>query len=63
MADPSIGFVNGGYRGFDRNDYPGDAQMAALRSGDAAFAFTGYWLTPPPGATTTTVCVGFAGGR
>jgi hypothetical protein len=33
------------YLGFDRNDYPGDAAMAQLRK---QFAFTGYWLTPPP---------------
>ena len=32
--------------GFDRNDYPGDTTMAAMRS---SFAFTGYWLTNPPG--------------
>jgi len=30
----------------DRNDYPGDASMAALRKG---FEFTGYWLNNPPG--------------
>ena len=30
----------------DRNDYPGDAQMKALRQ---TFAFTGYWLSNPPG--------------
>lgn len=35
--------------GFDRNDYPGDATMAAMR---ANFSFTGYWLTPPPEAKT-----------
>jgi hypothetical protein len=34
------------YNGFDRNDYPGDAAMQSLR---ASFAFTGYWLTNPPG--------------
>ena len=33
------------YVGFDRNDYPGDAQLPALRK---QFAFTGYWLTNPP---------------
>jgi hypothetical protein len=33
--------------GFDRNEYPGDATMAAMRK---TFAFTGYWLTVPPGA-------------
>jgi hypothetical protein len=37
--------------GFDRNDYPGDAAMAVLHR---TFAFTGYWLTPPPEATTNT---------
>src|SRR5262249_36527606 len=35
-----------GYLGFDRNDYPGDRAMKELRE---QFAFTGYWLTPPPG--------------
>jgi hypothetical protein len=45
-AAPSIGFVAGGYRGFDRNDYPGDTMMAGLHK---IFAFTGYWLTNPPG--------------
>lgn len=37
--------------GFDRNDYPGDAVMEALRR---RFAFTGYWLNPPPGASSNT---------
>jgi hypothetical protein len=36
------------YLGFDRNDYPGDAALPELRK---HFAFTGYWLTNPPGAT------------
>lgn len=36
------------YLGFDRNDYPGDLNMSALRK---RFAFTGYWLNNPPGAT------------
>jgi hypothetical protein len=34
-----------GLFGFDRNEYPGDAAMTQLRKD---FAFTGYWLTPPP---------------
>ena len=51
MVDPPIGFDNGLYRGFDRNDYPGDATMAALHN---TFAFTGYWLTVPPGETSNT---------
>lgn len=39
------------YAGFDRNVYPGDAALPALRQ---HFAFTGYWLTNPPGETTNT---------
>ncbi len=50
-VDPPIGFENGVYRGFDRNDYPGDAAMAGLHN---TFAFTGYWLTVPPGETANT---------
>jgi hypothetical protein len=45
-AMPPTAAVAGGYRGFDRNDYPGDDTMATLRN---SFAFTGYWLTNPPG--------------
>lgn len=37
--------------GFDRNVYPGDAAMAQLRH---TFAFTGYWLTDPPGEKANT---------
>ena len=37
--------------GFDRNDYPGDAVMAAMRK---EFSFTGYWLTNPPGENANT---------
>ncbi|MFP5207054.1 MAG: glycoside hydrolase domain-containing protein [Acidobacteriota bacterium] len=39
------------YLGFDRNDYPGDAALAALRQ---TFRYTGYWLNNPPGATHNT---------
>lgn len=35
------------FLGFDRNDYPGDAHLAALRK---TFSFTGYWLNNPPDA-------------
>jgi hypothetical protein len=35
--------------GFDRNDYPGDEAMGRLKK---QFAYTGYWLTPPPEETT-----------
>jgi hypothetical protein len=39
------------YIGFDRNDYPGDANLAGLRK---SFRFTGYWLNNPPGAQHNT---------
>jgi hypothetical protein len=42
-AQPSRNYV-----GFDANEYPGDELLPALRK---QFAFTGYWLTNPPGAT------------
>jgi hypothetical protein len=35
--------------GFDRNDYPGDANLAILRR---TFSFAGYWLNQPPGAVS-----------
>ena len=37
--------------GFDRNDYPSDDTMARMRN---TFAFTGYWLTNPPGEHSNT---------
>jgi len=37
------------YLGFDRNQYPGDANLAALRQ---TFSYTGYWLNNPPGEKT-----------
>ena len=39
------------YAGFDRNDYPGDAAIPVLRK---SFAFTGYWLSAPPGGNVNT---------
>jgi hypothetical protein len=33
------------YLGFDRNDYPGDANLKALHQ---TFSYTGYWLNNPP---------------
>lgn len=36
-----------GYFGFDRNEYPGDNLLPALRR---SFSYTGYWLNNPPGA-------------
>jgi hypothetical protein len=37
------------YLGFDRNDYPGDSNLKSLRQ---TFAYTGYWLNNPPGASS-----------
>jgi hypothetical protein len=39
------------YLGFDRNDYPGDANLKTLRQ---TFSYTGYWLNNPPGEKTDT---------
>lgn len=39
------------YLGFDRNNYPGDDNLKALRQ---TFSYTGYWLNLPPSATTNT---------
>jgi hypothetical protein len=41
----------GAYLGFDRNDYPGAANLAILRK---TFSYAGYWLNPPPGARDNT---------
>jgi hypothetical protein len=37
-----------GYLGFDRNEYPGDANLKILHQ---TFSYSGYWLNNPPGAT------------
>jgi len=39
------------YLGFDRNQYPGDANLGLLRQ---TFTFAGYWLNNPPGEKTNT---------
>jgi hypothetical protein len=39
------------YLGFDRNIYPGDDALPILRK---AFAFSSYWLSPPPGEKSNT---------
>jgi Domain of unknown function (DUF1906) len=39
------------YLGFDRNTYPGDANLQALHK---TFSYTGYWLNSPPGEKTNT---------
>ncbi len=37
------------YLGFDRNEYPGDANLKTLRQ---TFSYTGYWLNKPPGMSS-----------
>jgi hypothetical protein len=39
------------YLGFDRNAYPGDANLKALHQ---TFSYSGYWLNNPPGERTNT---------
>ena len=39
------------YLGFDRNTYPGDANLKAMRP---TFSYTGYWLNNPPGERANT---------
>ncbi|MGO9125036.1 MAG: glycoside hydrolase domain-containing protein [Terriglobales bacterium] len=39
------------YLGFDRNNYPGDQYLQALRT---TFSFAGYWLNRPPSARVNT---------
>lgn len=45
------GSAGGEFVGFDRNDYPGDDVMDGMRK---EFAYTGYWLTNPPGENANT---------
>lgn len=42
---------NVSYLGFDRNIYPGDAAMPMFRK---TFAYTSYWVGPPPGEKINT---------
>src|SRR6266851_5225777 len=39
------------YLGFDRNIYPGDDAIPILRK---TFAYSGYWISPPPGEKINT---------
>lgn len=39
------------YLGFDRNTYPGDANLKTLHE---TFSYTGYWLNNPPSEKTNT---------
>lgn len=47
FAEPSHQWPRKAFLGFDRNDYPGDANLQSLRR---TFSFIGYWLNVPPGA-------------
>ena len=38
--------AHAGYLGFDRNNYPGDANLKVLHR---TFSYSGYWLNNPPG--------------
>lgn len=44
---PAQGVAQESYVGYDRNEYPGDANLAALRKN---FSFSSYWLNNPPSA-------------
>jgi hypothetical protein len=46
VCSASLGARSQSYLGFDRNQYPGDQNLTALRQ---TFAFSGYWLNIPPG--------------
>lgn len=46
VCSTSLGARAQSYLGFDRNQYPGDENLAALRQ---TFAFSGFWLNTPPG--------------
>jgi len=50
-APQSSGSAQRSFFGFDRNTYPGDAALPILRK---TFAFSSYWLSPPPGEKTNT---------
>lgn len=50
-AAASAAHAQAAYSGFDRNVYPGDAALPALRR---SFRFTSYWLNPPPSQSENT---------
>jgi hypothetical protein len=51
QSQSPAGAATDSYLGFDRNDYPGDADLKALRQ---TFSYTGYWLNNPPGEKKNT---------
>src|SRR5262249_8378077 len=50
-ASPGTVPEKGTFLGFDRNIYPGDDALPILRK---TFAFSGFWLGPPPGEKINT---------
>ena len=48
---PLLSAAQSSYLGFDRNAYPGDANLRVLHQ---TFSYTGYWLNNPPGEKTST---------
>jgi hypothetical protein len=50
-AEQSPRAISGAYLGYDRNIFPGKDALPLLRK---TFAFSSYWLSPPPGETTNT---------
>jgi hypothetical protein len=50
-AQSSSGPDSTAYLGFDRNDYPGDDNLKALRQ---TFSYAGFWLNNPPGERRNT---------
>ncbi|MGB2602727.1 MAG: glycoside hydrolase domain-containing protein [Candidatus Sulfotelmatobacter sp.] len=48
---PASLIAQSSYLGFDRNTYPGDANLKALHQ---TFSYTGYWLNNPPGEKKNT---------
>jgi hypothetical protein len=50
-AQDSSRATPGAYLGYDRNIFPGKDALPLLRK---TFAFSSYWLSPPPGETTNT---------
>ena len=48
-ASQSLQAQTPAYLGFDRNTYPGDANLKALHE---TFSYTGFWLNHPPGEKT-----------
>ncbi len=50
-AQSSSGHETASYLGFDRNDYPGDKNLKALRE---TFSYAGFWLNLPPGEKRNT---------